>query len=139
MMPATLHATIIKENAAVFDTFIDFPKPIIAAVNGPAIGAVVTSATLCDAILASDKATFSTPFGALKIVSEGCSSVHFARIMGEVNAERMLGDEGWRPTAEQAKEAGFVDEVVKEEQVRFFKFWYSVLHDNRKNIFMILL
>ena len=28
MSPATLHAEIVKRNAAVFDTFIDFPKPV---------------------------------------------------------------------------------------------------------------
>ena len=28
MSPATLHAEIVKRNALVFDTFIDFPKPV---------------------------------------------------------------------------------------------------------------
>ena len=37
---------------------------------------------------------------------EGCSSVHFKRLMGEKNAERMLGEEAWIPTAVEAKEAG---------------------------------
>jgi len=117
MSPATLHAEIVKRNAAVFDTFIDFPKPIIVAVNGPAIGAVVTSATLCDAVVASEKATFSTPFSALGIVPEGCSSVHFERIMGKANAERMLGSEGWKPTAKEAVEAGLITEMVPHDQV----------------------
>ena len=79
MSPAKIHAEIVKRNSAVFNNFIDFPKPIIVAVNGPAIGAVVTSATLSDAIIAAEEATFSTPFAALGIVPEGCSSVHFAR------------------------------------------------------------
>jgi enoyl-CoA hydratase/carnithine racemase len=51
------------------------------------------------------------------IPPEGCSSVHFERIMGKKNAERMLGKEGWTPTAAEAKEAGFVMEVVKHEQL----------------------
>jgi enoyl-CoA hydratase/carnithine racemase len=37
--------------------------------------------------------------------------------MGKKNAERMLGKEGWTPTAAEAKEAGFVMEVVKHEQL----------------------
>ena len=131
--PQKLHEFIVKNNAAIFDAFLDFPKPLIVAANGPAIGACVTSATLCDAIIASEKATFSTPFAKLGIVPEvnlshfyiqilfihfnvcffhkGCSSVHFERIMGPTNAKKML-DEGWTPTAKEALEAGLVQEVV---------------------------
>ena len=57
-----------NSNRAVFDQFLDCPKPIIIGANGPAIGACVTSATLCDAIVASEQATFLTPFARLPIV-----------------------------------------------------------------------
>ena len=79
----------------------------------------MTSAALCDAVVASETATFSTPFAALGLVPEGCSSVHFERAMGgsRERAERMLGPEGWRPTAREAKEAGLVTEVVPRDQV----------------------
>lgn len=53
----------------------------------------------------------------LGIPPEGCSSIHFERIMGKKNAERMLGKEGWAPTAREANEAGFVMEVVPHEQL----------------------
>ncbi len=115
--PRKMHAKIIKHNQALFDAFLDFPKPILVAVNGPAIGASVTSATLCDGIIASEKATFSTPFAALGIPPEGCSSKHFARLMGETNAARMLGEEGWKPTAREALEAGLIQWVVPHEQL----------------------
>ena len=52
--PRKMHATIVKNNQALFDMFLDFPKPMLVAVNGPAIGASVTSATLCDGIIASE-------------------------------------------------------------------------------------
>jgi enoyl-CoA hydratase/carnithine racemase len=58
----------------LFAMFLDFPKPIVVAVNGPAIGAAVTSATLCDAIFCSTTATFVTPFAALGLPPEGTSS-----------------------------------------------------------------
>ena len=115
--PRKLHAMIVQHNQALFDTFLDFPKPILVAVNGPAIGASVTSATLCDGIIASERATFSTPFAALGVPPEGCSSVHFAHIMGQANADRMLGKEGWKPTAEEALEAGLVQWVVAHDKL----------------------
>ena len=103
--PAKLHAFIIESNRTLFEMFLNFPKPIVAAVNGPAIGASVTSATLCNAIITTERATFSTPFSALGVTPEGCSSVVFPRLLG-ASAERMLGPEGWKPTGKQAAEIG---------------------------------
>ncbi|MBT8048289.1 MAG: enoyl-CoA hydratase/isomerase family protein [Xanthomonadales bacterium] len=115
--PRKMHATIVENNEALFNLFLDFPKPILVAVNGPAIGASVTSATLCDGIVASEKATFSTPFAALGVTPEGCSSVLFARLMGEESAGRMLGPEGWRPGAREALDAGLIQWVVPHDQL----------------------
>lgn len=113
--PETLRQEIIRHNQALFDMFLDFPKPILVAVNGPAIGAPVTSATLCDGIIAARSATFSTPFFRLGVPPEGCSSVYFARLMGEAAAQRMLGPEGFTPTATEAKELGLITHVVADE------------------------
>ena len=110
--PKTLHAKIVEHNEALFNLFIDFPKPILVAANGPAIGASVTSATLCDGIIASEEATFSTPFARLGVAAEGCSSVLFERLMGAENAERMLGEEGWAPTGAEAAEIGYAQWVA---------------------------
>jgi enoyl-CoA hydratase/carnithine racemase len=116
--PRKLRDRIMTLNQALFDLFLDYPKPILVAVNGPAIGASVTSATLCDGIIASERASFSTPFAALSVPPEGCSSVHFKRLMGQTNADRMLGAEGWKPTAEEALVAGLVQWVVPHERLR---------------------
>lgn len=115
--PRALRAMIIEHNQSLFDTFIRFPKPILIAANGPAIGACVTSATLCDGIVASERATFSTPFAALGVPPEGCSSVHFPRLLGDTAAQRMLGEEGWKPTAEEALSVGLVQWVVPHESL----------------------
>ncbi len=130
MHPRKLHAIIVELNQALFDAFLDFPKPLLVAINGPAIGASVTSATLCNGIIASENATFSTPFAALGITPEGCSSVHFARIMGEANAGRMLGKEGWKPTAEEALEAGLIQWItphdkLEQETLRIAQEWIA--------------
>ncbi|RLB50465.1 MAG: enoyl-CoA hydratase/isomerase family protein, partial [Deltaproteobacteria bacterium] len=73
--------------------------------------------TLCDGIIASEKATFSTPFAALSIPAEGCSSVLFARLLGEDTADRILGPEGWRPTGSEAHEIGLAQWVVPHDRL----------------------
>ena len=118
MHPAALIELIRAENERLFELFLAFPKPLINAVNGPAIGASVTSGTLCDATLAAaGAATFSTPFARLGIVPEGCSSVLFERRMGAVAAERMLGVDGWVPTAEEAAASGLITAAVPPEEL----------------------
>ena len=117
MAPSKLHNAIYTSNKALFDQYLNFPKPIIVAVNGPAIGASVTSATLCDAVIASKKATFTTPFHRLGVTPEGCSSVHFKKLMGPDVAERMLGKEGWQPTGDEAAKVGLVTKCVAHEDL----------------------
>lgn len=115
--PRKLHALIVEHNKALFAQFIHFPKPILVAVNGPAIGASVTSAALCDGLIASDRATFSTPFARLGVTAEGCSSVLFERLMGADAANRMLGKEGWAPTGQEACDIGLAQWVVPHEEL----------------------
>lgn len=55
-------------------TFITFPKPIVAAVPGPAIGLGMAILPLCDVIYASDKALFYLPYSQLSQTPEGCIS-----------------------------------------------------------------
>merc|ERR1712029_362753 len=112
MHPRTLHTLITDNNEKLFNLFLDFPKPILVAANGPAIGATVTSAALCDGIIASERATFLTPFSRLCVAPEGCSSVHFQGLMGEAGAERMLV-RGDKISAEEALNLGLVMRVVK--------------------------
>ena len=67
MHPKKLHQSIIDYNQNLFDAFLQFSKPMLVAINGPAIGASVTSATLCNGIIAAKNATFSTPFAKLGV------------------------------------------------------------------------
>ncbi|KAL1524508.1 hypothetical protein AB1Y20_019402 [Prymnesium parvum] len=97
--PSHLVSQLRDTNQGLFDSFIKFPKPIVAAVNGPAFGAAVTSATLMDAVVASETATFSLPFAKYGVPPEGCSSVVLKELIGEECAIRMMGTENWAPTA----------------------------------------
>ena len=65
-------------------------KPIIAAVDGVAIGIGTTMLFHCDYVLASKTATFSTPFIHLGLVPEGASSLLMPRTMGHQRAFAML-------------------------------------------------
>ena len=86
-------------------------KPIIAAVDGVAIGIGTTMLFHCDYVLASKTATFSTPFIHLGLVPEGASSLLVPRTMGHQRAFSMLVM-GRTMSADDAREAGFVNVVV---------------------------
>eukprot|EP00076_Gallus_gallus_P037898 XP_025003436.1 enoyl-CoA delta isomerase 2, mitochondrial isoform X2 [Gallus gallus] len=100
-------AELLKEFVG---SFIDFPKPLIAVVNGPAVGISVTLLGLFDVVYASDRATFHTPFSQLGQSPEGCSSYLFPKIMGSAKANEILLFNK-KLTAAEACALGLVNEV----------------------------
>lgn len=92
-------------------TLINFPKPLVAVLNGPAVGMGVTMLPHFDVVYASDKATFHTPFVQLGLVAEGCSSYIFPRLMGMGKAAEVLLF-GKKLTAQEAYDRGLVTEVL---------------------------
>jgi enoyl-CoA hydratase/carnithine racemase len=86
-------------------------KPIVAAVDGIAIGIGTTMLFHCDYVVASTATTFSTPFIHLGLVPEGASSLLMPRTMGHQRAFATLVM-GRTVSAEDARIAGFVNAVV---------------------------
>jgi len=77
------------------NTFIQFKKPIIVAVNGPAIGLGASILPLCDVVWANEKAWFQTPYTTFGQSPDGCSSLTFPRIMGLASVSSLQG-RGWQ-------------------------------------------
>ncbi|KAM4706112.1 chromodomain Y-like protein [Rhinophrynus dorsalis] len=92
------------------NTFIQFKKPIIVAVNGPAIGLGASILPLCDVIWANEKAWFQTPYTTFGQSPDGCSSFMFPKIMGLASANEMLFT-GRKLTAQEACAKGLVSQV----------------------------
>jgi len=110
----------------LIDSAIDYPKPLIALVNGPAIGLGVTFLGLCDIVYALETATFKTPFASLSLIPEGCSSYIFPRVMGPSMASQMLFF-SYTMSASEAKACNFVAKVLKASevpnQIKIIKEW----------------
>lgn len=59
-----------------------FPKPLVAGVQGAAIGLGVTMLPLFDMVFASDKATFQTPYAQMGQVPEGGATLTLPYMLG---------------------------------------------------------
>jgi enoyl-CoA hydratase/carnithine racemase len=86
-------------------------KPIIAAVDGVAIGMGVTLLFHCDYVVASTAASFAIPYIKLGLVPVGASSLLVPHTMGHQRTFAMLVM-GQTFSAEEARTAGFVNDVV---------------------------
>jgi len=94
----------------------DVPKPVIARVQGFAIGGGNVLATLCDLTIASEKAVFGQVGPKVGSVDPGFGTAYLARIVGEKRAREI-----WylcrRYSAKEALEMGLVNAVVAPERL----------------------
>jgi len=103
-----------NEEAPVFRflrALVQFPKPLLAAVCGPAVGIGTTLLFHCDLVYAGDNAAFSMPFVNLGLCPEAASSLLVPQMMGHHRAaEALLLGEPFM--AEAALEVGLVNRVL---------------------------
>jgi enoyl-CoA hydratase/carnithine racemase len=91
-------------------------KPVIAAVNGPAVGVGVTMQLAMDVRLASENARFGFVFARRGIVPEACSSWFLPKIVGISQALEWTFTGRVFP-AEEALEGGLIKKIYKPDQL----------------------
>jgi 2-(1,2-epoxy-1,2-dihydrophenyl)acetyl-CoA isomerase len=90
--------------------FIQYPKPIIAAINGPSYGFGFTVTLTCDIRLASERAKFSCAFVRIGVTPEFCSTFFLPRLIGYGKSAELILTA--RPfDAQEALEMGAINKV----------------------------
>ncbi|HZM31970.1 MAG TPA: enoyl-CoA hydratase/isomerase family protein [Acidimicrobiales bacterium] len=101
---------------ALLEALQAFDKPLVAAVNGAAVGIGFTLLPHCDLVLAAASARFRTPFAEMGVPPEAASSYLFPDRMGWQRAAEVLFTSPWLD-AEEAVAAGIALRVVPDGTV----------------------
>jgi enoyl-CoA hydratase len=113
--PVEQRATMSERT--IFQEIAQFPKPVIAMINGFALGGGCELALACDIRIAGESAKFGQPEIKLGIIPGGGGTQRLPRLVGTGRALRMILS-GELIEAEDAKEYGLVDDVVEDAKLR---------------------
>jgi enoyl-CoA hydratase len=106
----------LREGAEIIDELLRFPLPVIAAVNGPAVGLGCSVALLCDIVLISEKAFLADPHVSVGLVA-GDGGAAFWPLLGPLLRSREYLFTGDRIPAATAVELGLASRTVAPEQL----------------------
>jgi enoyl-CoA hydratase len=106
-----LHKRIFREGAAIIDGLVDAPFPIIAAVQGAAIGLGASVIGCCDIVVAARGAKIADPHVVLGLAAGDGGIIGWSQSVGIMRAKRYLltGD---AVSAEDAYAMGLVSDLV---------------------------
>ena len=108
--------TVAGSYNPIAQTIADMPKPVVAAVNGLAVGAGMGLALACDLRLAADNASFACAFGKVGLVPDTAVSWYLVRELGYARAFWLAASGRSIPAAE-AHQLGLLNEVVPAEEL----------------------
>jgi enoyl-CoA hydratase/carnithine racemase len=103
--------------AKFLGSLLEFPKPLLAAVKGNAVGVGTTMLLHCDVVVASPSAQFSMPFTSLGLVPEAGSSKLFPELVGYQRAAKIFMT-GEPFQAEDAMEMGLVADIEDDPEAK---------------------
>jgi 2-(1,2-epoxy-1,2-dihydrophenyl)acetyl-CoA isomerase len=113
---ATALDTVVRHYNPIVRTLATMPKPVVAAINGTAVGAGLGLALACDLRVAADSASFATAFSAIGLTADSGLSASLVHSLGAARAiELLLLGEPF--DAEQARASGLVRTVVPAGEV----------------------
>ncbi|MBN9099956.1 MAG: enoyl-CoA hydratase/isomerase family protein [Pseudonocardia sp.] len=113
---STSFDTVGRHYNPIVATIATMPKPVIAAINGGAVGAGLGFALACDLRVAAESATFATAFSAIGLTADSGLSASLVHSLGAARAtELLLLGESF--DAAQALASGLVRAVVPVDQV----------------------
>ncbi|MDY6912649.1 MAG: enoyl-CoA hydratase-related protein, partial [Chloroflexota bacterium] len=104
------------EGAKLVAAMRNIPKPMIAAVNGPAVGAGCNLALACDIIIAAENASFSMAFISLGLHPDTGGIYFLTRLVGVARACELVFT-GKAIGAQEAERIGLINQVVPAEQL----------------------
>jgi enoyl-CoA hydratase len=107
---------LVMQSMRVFSVMEEFPKPVIAAINGFCLGGGCELALSCDIRVASERAKFGQPEINLGIIPGGGGTQRLTRLVGEGKAMELILT-GKMISAEEAKALGLVNEVYAAEEL----------------------
>ena len=114
---ATLRAVVIRQAREVVTELVRFPLPIVAAINGAAVGLGCSIAVLCDIVLMADNAFMADPHVGVGLVCGDGGAVTWPLFMSLLKAKEYLFT-GDRIPAATAERLGLANRVVPAAELR---------------------
>jgi enoyl-CoA hydratase len=106
----------INHDRKIQNTMLDMEKPIIAKVNGPAVGLGCSLALFCDFVYATPRSKFADPHVSVGLVAGDGGCVIWPQLIGYARAKKYLLT-GEMIQANDAHAMGLIAEVVEEEVI----------------------